>query len=721
MKKILYYILPILCFLFVGCTEKDDIFSGEGNVSFNVNMQEGVKVVTPTRALTEAQEAELAAKCRIRLYNGEKVLIRRYVGLDAIPSLLKLNVGNYSVRVTAGDSVAASFTEKFYEGTQTFAVTNGATTSVNVNCNIVNTLVKIAFDESLNEIFTEYSVKVSSTTGTLTFTTEDVDSIGYYSLPENATLTCVLEGKLISGAAYKHEYKIEEAEIATLYSMTYKFTTKHTDTGGGFIDITVDETPVTEENEDFTVHEPPVISALDINNDPISLDSPLFLETYAGERFSLWATTSCPIKDMYLSCDNFTEWGMPVNHCNLTAITSLEETLLNDAGMTISKRGGINGFVWGVTFSDDLAKKMSEKEGTYKILISVTDTDNNTTTKTFTITVSNATIITIDVDQATVWATKATLKASIARALNAEASFRYRVVGTTAWNTVAAELGEQFATAELTGLAASTTYEYQVLDGEVASGAICSFTTEAKAQPENAGFEYWSNSTPNLMYASGQNIWWDTGNHGSSTMGKNITNPATDYVHSGTYSAKLESQFVGISIIGKFAAGNAFVGQYLETDGTDGILGWGRPFSSRPKSLKGYIKYIPGEVKYSDVPDGIDFPKGATDIGSIFIAIGDWAGEEYDGTVWPIIIRTKKSNRQLFDPNGAGVIAYGAQDFTTATAGDGMIEFEIPLDYYSLDRKPTAIVIVASASKYGDYFSGGDSTMWIDDFELIYE
>ncbi|MGL5273520.1 MAG: PCMD domain-containing protein, partial [Phocaeicola sp.] len=52
---------------------------------------------------------------------------------------------------------------------------------------------------------------------------------------------------------------------------------------------------------------------------------------------------------------------------------------------------------------------------------------------------------------------------------------------------------------------------------------------------------------------------------------------------------------------------------------------------------------------------------------------------------------------------------------------DGMIRFEIPIEYFK-NRKPTAIVLVASASKYGDYFSGStSSTMWIDDFELIYE
>lgn len=44
------------------------------------------------------------------------------------------------------------------------------------------------------------------------------------------------------------------------------------------------------------------------------------------------------------------------------------------------------------------------------------------------------------------------------------------------------------------------------------------------------------------------------------------------------------------------------------------------------------------------------------------------------------------------------------------------------IDYRSLTRIPNYIVIVASASKYGDYFTGSTgSTMWLDDLELIYE
>lgn len=48
-------------------------------------------------------------------------------------------------------------------------------------------------------------------------------------------------------------------------------------------------------------------------------------------------------------------------------------------------------------------------------------------------------------------------------------------------------------------------------------------------------------------------------------------------------------------------------------------------------------------------------------------------------------------------------------------------QFTIDLKYRDLTRKPKYIIVVASASKYGDFFTGSESSvMLIDDFELVY-
>lgn len=53
---------------------------------------------------------------------------------------------------------------------------------------------------------------------------------------------------------------------------------------------------------------------------------------------------------------------------------------------------------------------------------------------------------------------------------------------------------------------------------------------------------------------------------------------------------------------------------------------------------------------------------------------------------------------------------------------EAYIPFEINLEYKSTSRVPKYILVTASASKYGDYFTGGNgAVLWIDDLELLYD
>ena len=75
--------------------------------------------------------------------------------MDNIPSSIPLMSGTYSVRVTAGDSVAASFDQRFFEGNKEFTITQGQSSPVEVKCGIANTVVAFTWDESLKEALKE--------------------------------------------------------------------------------------------------------------------------------------------------------------------------------------------------------------------------------------------------------------------------------------------------------------------------------------------------------------------------------------------------------------------------------------------------------------------------------------------------------------------------------------------------------------------------------------
>jgi hypothetical protein len=212
-------------------------------------------------------------------------------------------------------------------------------------------------------------------------------------------------------------------------------------------------------------------------------------------------------------------------------------------------------------------------------------------------------------------------------------------------------------------------------------------------------------------------MYWDSGNHGSTTLSSssNCTTPYTDLVHSGTYSARLASR----AVVGVLASGSAFTGQYLGTDGTNGILGWGRPFTSRPKALKVWLRYTPGTVDKtnSNAPDVV---KGELDKGMIYFGLVDDSKLQGDSSYpdWPIVIRTKSA--KFFNKNSADVIAYGEKVLDSATGSD-LVEVTIPFEYLRTDAKPSYIFCTFTTCKSGDYFAGSTSSeLIIDDVTLVY-
>lgn len=727
MKVRLYYILFFagIILSLVACNKEAEFAEEEGSLKLSIGVSDKVNVVS--RSLSEEEQTILEQDCKVRIYSGE-TLVQKYQGIDKVPAQIQLVSGDYAVRVTAGDSVAASFEQRFFEGKKDFSIEKGAVSTVEVNCGIANTVVAIVWDESLKEIFKEdYQVTVTSSTGELVYSSANADAKGYFSLPEdNRKLTCKFRATTLGGKTYESSSELSDLSPATLYNLTYSY--KETEvgpTGGAALNIKVEEVPLGD-TYTITLKQRPVIVCKDVDGQSYDLEQPMYLELNTQADYSIQVSTSSDLKNLVFRNERFTEWGGSANQLDILTLNEQDTEIWKNVGISVSdKKQTSNGDVWTVCFAKDLIAKMTAEEGSVETTIEAVDAEGKSRVAVWNVVASNATVKTSETKPYEVWTSKATLHGEILREILFTPKFRYRVKGDQEWTTVDADLSENSFSKEITGLIPGTTYEYQAMDGEQASSVTCEFMTETKFQPENAGFEYTSGSSPILIYGDKQSMWWDTGNHGSATMKKNVTTPDTSVKHSGNQSILLSSQFVGVLGIGKFAAGNLFAGKYLKTDGTDGVLGWGRPCTSRPKALKLWVRYEPGTVDNG----GSHIANGVTDQGIIYVAVGDWAGQAAEGETWPFVVKTK--DQTLFTTekgtySGDGTIAYGEKIFTEAyKEGTNLKELTIELDYnnYGGDqRKPTSIIIVASASRYGDYFEGsGASKMWLDDMELIYE
>lgn len=687
----------------------DEAAFGTGTLNLKVSVNSDV-------VIARSADDDLAENCTIYVYSGE-TLVRKFHGLGEVPTQgMVLTSGLYTVQAWAGENVPASFTQKYYKGEGDFTVTKGANVTAEIVCNIANVVSSVTVDESAQAVLKDYNVSIGHSKGLLDFNASNTDAKGYYMMPDEETdLTWTITGKQLNGSDFTQTGVISNVKPAHEYSLTVKYDEKTQSLGGMYFTIEVDETEIVV-NDEHVIIAPPHISAsgFDINE-------PQIFEPQGFQKMILYACAASKLTECVVSSDAFTSMGLPATSFDVLGISPEVKSQLAALGFTSE-------YVYNEA-TDNAATKVSISEtllnklplGDYKITIKATDVNGRTSVKDCVFSVSSASVITNAADPSKIKCYSATLSGSIARAESTGFGFNYRKVGETAWQTVSATVSGNSFSATIKELSAATTYEFAAIcDGFV--GKVLTFTTGTALQLPNSGFEDWfTDSDKAIVPAAGaSSLFWDCGNHGSITLNVNVTTPESNIKHSGKYSAKLQSAYVALMGIGKLAAGNVFVGKYLGTSGTNGIIGYGRPFNARPVALHGYVKYVPGKVDYtsSEVPD---LKAGENDWGFIYVAMMDNDLETYNGSQWPMVIKTKASERRLFDPNEPKVLGFGELRMNQPTQGDGLVEFTIPIEYKN-GLMPSNIILTCAASAYGDFFAGSStSVMYVDDLELIYE
>lgn len=297
---------------------------------------------------------------------------------------------------------------------------------------------------------------------------------------------------------------------------------------------------------------------------------------------------------------------------------------------------------------------------------------------------------------------------------DAQNTFEYRKAGETSWTRIPlADVTQESGSfsACIPHLEPMTTYNVRSVSGENTGNEV-SVTTQPTESLPDGDFDQWFKQGA-VWYPYNENgvQFWDTGNKGAATLGESNVTPS-DYVPAGQTgkSAKLETKFVGIGVLGKLAAGSIYTGSFVKVDGTNGILDFGRPWNLRPTRLRGYYQYTTAPINYTTKE--FENLKGVPDSCHIYVALTDWTASYQ--------IRTNPKNRHLFDKNSPEVIGYG--ELISGSDTNGYEPFEIRIVYRSTARVPRYIQITAAASKYGDYFTGGTgATLYVDQFSLDYD
>ncbi|MDE6578742.1 MAG: PCMD domain-containing protein [Muribaculaceae bacterium] len=715
------------------------------------------KVQTRAEGASADYDVETLSNNLVVYIQKENVgVIRKFIGLESLQGTsVALQTGQYVIEGWTGDSVSASFDKKFYYGYQAIDVKEGNNT-YSLKCDIANVIASVN-TEKVTGMVKDLSFEIGHTKGKLLFTPEMIENDrkgekkAYFMMPNGVkSLHYKIEGKSGDGTPFSKEGDIENALRAHDYQFVLKADPSEITQGGALIDLEIVEVPTID--EEVVVFPGPTYKAW-MNNEKLNINDQLINTSGNLSEVSVRVLAYGGLKNLKLSLsDNFSS-VLSLNGKDLVgnnealaalkakgirtnlepgdyvAVGSEEPVKVDEFWFTFTPEflnslpSSPEEYVFGFDAVDgrDLAGKASLRIANSESAIEVQPS------------VGPAPLPNEENEPMAILATSATLRGYILKDDAANYGIMYREKGTADWTKVGATSTTPASRANYLGvyevklinLKPGTTYEYKCYADGYEDQVVNTFVTETPFIIPDASFEDWSTykastmlgtKTVTLPGSTGNKLssYWGSGNEGAATANMTLTDKSSDMIHSGTYSACLKSK----SAMGMIAAGNIFVGHYVETEGTNGKLSLGREYNgSHPKSLKVYANYRPGgnvTVKDGNQEFIEDMVKGGTDQGQIYVAL----------TTGTYEIRTNPDNRKLFDKEDSSVLAYGQVTWKEAFGPDGSLQpVEIQLEYNerAQTKKPTHLVIVCSASKFGDYFCGSSSSvMYLDDFELIY-
>lgn len=730
------------------CVSDMPFADGEGTGTLRMQL-----VVNSDLTRAELSEEDLLESCKVYV-SGSQGLLYKYEGAANLPEELPLKSGNYVAEAWTGDSVPASFTSRFYRGYQAFTIENQSKKAIVINCKIANVVVSIDPTTVNPELMSDWKMTVSNSSGSLVFDQNNIDTDkGYFMMPNRdiavdsetgeqrrddkgwpyyTNLTYTIEGTASNGKPFTKTGAIGTktlgddlvVERAHEYVLKLEYNPEYEKTGGSFITVKVDASEVLVQ-EEIGLFSRPSIKGVDfdiarqvVGNAGGFRDVMVKIGGFKG------------LKNIVVSSDNPSALNLPYGRFDIMDLAPGVEDEIKPCGIDwdYTQKDDDKPSVCYLTFSADFLNRLVESNDEYKINLYVVDGHGRVNEADLCIAVGAGAIrkeIPLTLNDVTksgnlldLRATSALITGTLDSDDASAAEIYYRLAGTQdAWSKKAIAVTRSGAafSAQLTGLQPGARYEYKAVLGEAESDLFY-FTTEEKYKIPNGDLEQWTTEGKGWALAAPNtnDVFWNSGNNGSSTLKvTNICEPTQEKRHGGQYAAKLST----LTVASQLAAGNLFAGQFGSASvmPLGAKLTFGRPYNgSHPESMNVWVHYTPAVMTKKDtskVPTEKDH-------GQIYVAFTDNT------------VSISTGDKQYFDPNGDPqrnfqVLGYGEVTWEGVDYGDGadLKLVNIPVKWNDKARtvKPTHIVIVCSASKYGDYFVGGaGSVMYVDDFELVY-
>ena len=671
------------------------------NVKDADNTPTADKGVLKLNVATRATEGQTQRDYILSIYKNDadkQTLVRKYDSSKADmqkPEYIWLLEGNYTAVVESGIAVSATFneTEQYLLGKRDFTIKAGETEKVDIVAVLQNIAVEVLFDQTIVDGFRDgYNVEVKADdSAKLTYT---ANKKGYIIMPEGVT---TLSWHFAGTFVYEDGEEVEVDKSGVIESVepkrAYKLSFKYSAGAVGFLDglsVRVDET-IDERDDHLSFSPDPELKGVGFD-----LSVPY---SYAGGDRQYVATSPADFRDVVLTV------GEKVFNPATESV----------AGITLV---GLNTPQLYITLSDAFFNSLSGGEQILEMYIA--DTSGGEIHKYLPYNLQGVNVYDASAEKLA-WAGGTTTLSATVFGTPSSVQLVYRE-GEGEWKSFdAASSATNTYTAQIEGIEANRTYEYNLVINGKEVGTSLTFTTRDGNQIPNGDLEDWCKNDDGVIipYHTSSNPYWCTGNYGTAILSKNITQSSSDVRpgSKGTKSMYMDSEYIVV----KFAAGNGYIGSWGGMVGTSGAkVYFGQPFeyNAKPKAIRFWAKWNCGTIDKVSAGKG---KKGNPDLCKIFCCM---ATDRH-------LVDSTAADSTTFSPSDADIksgdarynkVLYSAYMETTESQTEWK-EITVPFTFYGKDpnQVPSHLILTFTCSGYGDFFDGSTSSwLYVDDIEFVY-
>lgn len=660
---------------------------------------------------------------------------------------IRLVEGKYTIIAEDNSPASADpFGEPRFGSSQEVIIKAGENTPVMMACSLINVKVTVAFDQDIQDNFTDYSLTIKPTLDSkdsLIFRQTEMDSgqIGWINQTRKGTFVLIFRARNQQSPDKLMEFvrTIADAQPADFYRLTFKINpTGGASDGGALFRLSV-RTDLTEYEFPLGVKDQTRPIPVVVRHDGISIREPMATNVVTRDgqpRIDIRAEAGIQrLRIRHTDPAVLLKYGLPgvitLGGDNTQAedealrqqmagiVTWSDKRLVGEPDAWVDFSGLVNTAMLGGELLP---------EGIYPVDIEVYDFDNQMKTQTIYLSVAKDFATgTVDGPRARF----ATLNAKwLGKTTPTGLGFEYRVAGTgddhwtgaiTARNVIVDEPNKSFS-ALIQGLQPSIPYEFRPIGDELTPGSTGVFMSGAYTDISavNYSFDAWTSDGkswyPNAVAG---NSYWASGNAGVTMAGKESNTTGTTDVAvagAGKQAAKLVSlenlKVIGIGV--DHAAGNLFCGSFVvNTSAMKESPKFGRPFKGRPTYFEGYFKYTSttitkkgGEQGAPAHPDLV----GQPDQCQIYVSL------EYWGTAEKRPLGVEIPSDDMSEPS---VVGFAELHTVGVVNMSDYVHFVLPIRYKEGAPEPDHIVVVATSSRWGGDFCGGvGSTLYVDEFNF---